>query len=204
MPLTQELIGDVNRALRALRSDGLIDIRSRCVTILDFDALSQLCDFDNSYLGETARARCQKSEARLRRWNSRPCPHLAKADKQPLNSSLAFDPELPSTVNCFALRDSLFDHLVGGGQQRFRDGEAERLGGVEIDGQLEPGGPLHWEIASLFPFEDTAGVSAEDKVDFLAIGSVAHQAAGGNEPALTIDGRNCKARHCCDDLIGMH
>ena len=29
---------------------------SRCVTILDFDALSQLCDFDNSYLGETARA----------------------------------------------------------------------------------------------------------------------------------------------------
>ena len=63
MPLTQELIGDalglttdVNRTLRSLRSDGLIDIRSRCVTILDFDALSQLCDFDNSYLGETARA----------------------------------------------------------------------------------------------------------------------------------------------------
>jgi len=59
MPLTQELIGDalglttvhVNRTLRSLRSDGLIDIRSRCVTILDFDALSQLCDFD-----ETARA----------------------------------------------------------------------------------------------------------------------------------------------------
>jgi CRP-like cAMP-binding protein len=64
MPLTQELIGDalglttvhVNRTLRSLRSDKLIDIRSRCVTILDFDALSQLCDFDNSYLGETARA----------------------------------------------------------------------------------------------------------------------------------------------------
>jgi hypothetical protein len=25
------------------------------------------------------------------------------------------------------------DHLVGGGQQRFRDGEAERLGGLEVD-----------------------------------------------------------------------
>lgn len=64
LPLTQELIGDalglttvhVNRTLRSLREDRLIDISNRCVTILDFDALSLLCDFDNSYLGETARA----------------------------------------------------------------------------------------------------------------------------------------------------
>ncbi len=63
MPLTQELIGDavglttvhVNRTLRALREDRLIEINNRCVTILDFDALSLLCDFDRSYLGETAR-----------------------------------------------------------------------------------------------------------------------------------------------------
>jgi hypothetical protein len=27
----------------------------------------------------------------------------------------------------------LLDHLVRGGQQRFRDGEAERLGGLEVD-----------------------------------------------------------------------
>jgi hypothetical protein len=26
------------------------------------------------------------------------------------------------------------NHLVGGGQQRFRDGEAERLRGLEVDG----------------------------------------------------------------------
>lgn len=64
MPLTQELIGDavgltavhVNRTLRALREDRLIEIDNRCVTILDFDALSLLCDFDSSYLGETARS----------------------------------------------------------------------------------------------------------------------------------------------------
>src|SRR5215471_13459119 len=64
MPLTQELIGDalgltavhVNRTLRALREDRLVEIGNKCVTILDFDALSLLCDFDNSYLGETARA----------------------------------------------------------------------------------------------------------------------------------------------------
>src|SRR5215468_10781607 len=64
MPLTQELIGDalgltavhVNRTLRTLREDRLVEIGNKCVTILDFDALSLLCDFDRSYLGETARA----------------------------------------------------------------------------------------------------------------------------------------------------
>jgi len=63
LPLTQELIADalglttahVNRTLRSLREDRLVDMCNRCVTILDFDALSLLSDFDNSYLGETAR-----------------------------------------------------------------------------------------------------------------------------------------------------
>jgi hypothetical protein len=29
--------------------------------------------------------------------------------------------------------DLLLDHVIGGGQQRFRDGKADRLGGLEID-----------------------------------------------------------------------
>jgi CRP-like cAMP-binding protein len=64
MPLTQELIGGalglttvhVNRTFRSLREDKLISIDGKCVTILDFEALSLLSDFDNSYLGETSRA----------------------------------------------------------------------------------------------------------------------------------------------------
>jgi CRP-like cAMP-binding protein len=63
-PLTQELIGDalglstihVNRTLRCLREDKLIAIHGKQITILDFEALSLLCDFENSYLGENARA----------------------------------------------------------------------------------------------------------------------------------------------------
>jgi CRP-like cAMP-binding protein len=64
MPLTQELIGDalglttvhVNRTFRSLREENLISIRDKSITILDFEALSQLSDFENSYLGESARA----------------------------------------------------------------------------------------------------------------------------------------------------
>jgi CRP-like cAMP-binding protein len=63
IPLTQELIADalglttvhVNRTLRALREDKLIAMDGHSVTILDFETLSLLSDFENSYLGETAR-----------------------------------------------------------------------------------------------------------------------------------------------------
>ena len=62
-PLTQELISDalglttihVNRTLRLLRDQRLIALDGRQVTILDFPALSRICDFDGSYLGENAR-----------------------------------------------------------------------------------------------------------------------------------------------------
>ena len=63
IPLTQEHIADalgltpvhVNRTLRALREDKLIAMDGRSVTILDYEALSLLSDFENSYLAEAAR-----------------------------------------------------------------------------------------------------------------------------------------------------
>jgi len=63
-PLTQKLIADalglttihVNRTLRCLRLDKYVAMKGRKVTIIDFDALSLLSDFENSYLGEDARA----------------------------------------------------------------------------------------------------------------------------------------------------
>jgi CRP-like cAMP-binding protein len=62
MPLTQELIADalglttvhVNRTLRRLREDRLIDVDGRSVTIIAFEALSLLSDFERAYLGEIA------------------------------------------------------------------------------------------------------------------------------------------------------
>jgi CRP-like cAMP-binding protein len=64
MPLTQELIGDalglttvhVNRTLRSLREDKLIAIAGKRVTLVDFEALSLLSNFENLYLHESAHA----------------------------------------------------------------------------------------------------------------------------------------------------
>jgi CRP-like cAMP-binding protein len=63
LPLTQELIADalgltpvhVSRTLRALREDGLIAMDARSITILDFEALALLSDFEESYLGAVGR-----------------------------------------------------------------------------------------------------------------------------------------------------
>jgi hypothetical protein len=62
-----------------------------------------------------------------------------------------------SPVNCIATsrlrlfredddRLWLFDHLVGGDEQRWRHREAERLGGLEVDHELELGRLPNWKI----------------------------------------------------------
>ena len=43
------------------------------------------------------------------------------------------DPKRRSPANFCCVAKLLFDHLVGGGQQRFRNGKAEGLGGFAID-----------------------------------------------------------------------
>jgi hypothetical protein len=42
------------------------------------------------------------------------------------------------------------DHLVSGRQQRFRDGDAESLGGLEVDHQIKLGWLLNWQIGRRF------------------------------------------------------
>ncbi len=44
------------------------------------------------------------------------------------------------------------DHFIGGGEQRWRNNEAERLGGLEIKQQLELGWLQYGKIARLFAF----------------------------------------------------
>jgi hypothetical protein len=58
----------------------------------------------------------------------------------------------------------LFDHLVGGGQQRLRHSEAERLAGLEVDHQLVLGRCLYREIGGLLALEDAIDISGRPPV----------------------------------------
>jgi poly(3-hydroxybutyrate) depolymerase len=56
-------------------------------------------------------------------------------------------------VSAATIHGTLLDHLVSAGQQRFRDGKAERLGGLDVDGQLDFYGLIDRQIGWFLAFE---------------------------------------------------
>ena len=58
-----------------------------------------------------------------------------------------------------------FDDFVGAGEDRWRDREAERLGCVEVDDQLECRRLLDRQIGGLGALEDPSGVNALQVID---------------------------------------
>jgi hypothetical protein len=54
----------------------------------------------------------------------------------------------------FALQESSFDHLVGAAKQRYRKGDAERLGRLHIDNQLDFRRLLYRQVGGLLAVEN--------------------------------------------------
>src|SRR6516164_244523 len=75
---------------------------------------------------------------------------------------------------CWLLQTS-FDHLVGQREQLVRHFEAERLGGLEIDGEFDLGRLLDRQIARLFALENASDIGAGQAKRVLRLGGIADQ-----------------------------
>src|ERR1700756_5016067 len=82
---------------------------------------------------------------------------------------------VPEATKCTAAKRSLFDHLVGAAKQIDREGDAERLGGLEIDDELDFRGLHDRQIARLLTLEDPTGIDANLAKRLRKARSVAHQ-----------------------------
>src|SRR5262249_12441109 len=69
--------------------------------------------------------------------------------------------QLPRRRTTQSVRDGSFDDLVGVGEDRWRDRQPERLGGLEIDHQFECGRLLDRQIGGLGAIENLPGVNAQ-------------------------------------------
>src|SRR5262249_34042196 len=96
------------------------------------------------------------------------------------------------------------DHLVGAGEQRCWHIQAERLRGLEVDGQLELGWRLYWEFRRLIASENTIDVVGCAPVRVNRIRPIGDQAAGADEDAEWIDDGQSVPGGQRDDQIAMN
>jgi hypothetical protein len=79
---------------------------------------------------------------------------------------------------CTAPKKVLFDHFVGGHEQRCWNYEAERFCGVHVYNELDFGRLLNRQLSRLVAFKNAADVNAQFASGIEKVRSVAHKATG--------------------------
>ena len=111
--------------------------------------------------------------------------HATLATKRTLLLTWAGLPPAGSRQLCLA---HSFDHLVGAGEQDWRHIEAKRLGGLEVDRQLELDRALDGKLARFRALKDAIGIGRGAPKIMDQISSVGQQATELSEVTERIDG----------------
>src|SRR5262245_28054399 len=98
---------------------------------------------------------------------------------------------------------SSFDHLVGGGEQCGRNGEAERLSGLEIDDKLEFGRLFDRQIAGIGALENSVDVACSAAKHITVVWSITDQAACLGKCPIRIHRRQSTSRGHIQDLASL-
>ena len=84
---------------------------------------------------------------------------------------------------------TLFDHLVGAGDESERNVQADSGGGLQIDDQLEFGGQLDRQVGGPRPFENAVHIARRALEKHPHIGPMDYEASCCGEFSNGIDGR---------------
>src|SRR3954471_5998873 len=95
----------------------------------------------------------------------------------------------PGSPRCIRFR-TLFEDVVGTGNEAAGDGESKLLGGCQIDHKFEARRPRDREVCRFSALENASHIDASLPICVRDDRPITHETAGGREFAPLINGRN--------------